>query len=312
MDAGRCRLDVNVSPVSGDRICGGGSIASPSAPRAHALRSIGYASPASGYAVLFARQGICARTHQAFECTRHGRSVETLSGRNRAVRGVEFCTGGGATFTMHQRRRQESFRPPPMSGPSGSRWSRFSLKICRSRTNPRRPDPTPPETVPEPFRGIARECLHLDPKRRCSLADIQARLQPAARSVPADPVATLTLHRTVKRGPVAAALLVGAVLVGSIFFISHGKSGPSPVSSRASNPPIKHPQRPRRCLPIPNPHRPGPLHPNHRRWLQKTTAVGGGVVVHQVLPEVLKVAQHNHRYGQSWSAGASGCDRQSD
>src|SRR5580658_7585318 len=30
-----------------------------------------------------------------------------------------------------------------------------------------RPDPAPPVTVPQPFRGIARECLHLDPKRRC-------------------------------------------------------------------------------------------------------------------------------------------------
>src|SRR5271169_1171831 len=50
-------------------------------------------------------------------------------------------------------------------------------------------DPDPPETVPPPFRGIARECLHLDPKRRCSLAEIQARLQPEGRSVPAGPEA---------------------------------------------------------------------------------------------------------------------------
>jgi len=45
-------------------------------------------------------------------------------------------------------------------------------------------DPAVPATISEPFRGIARECLRVDPIRRCSIADIQARLQPAARSVP--------------------------------------------------------------------------------------------------------------------------------
>jgi TonB family protein len=46
------------------------------------------------------------------------------------------------------------------------------------------------EKLPEPFRGIAHECLHVDPKRRCSIAQIQARLQPPARSVPAGPEPT--------------------------------------------------------------------------------------------------------------------------
>lgn len=41
------------------------------------------------------------------------------------------------------------------------------------------------ETVPQPFRGIVRECVHLDPQRRCSIDDIRARLLPPARSVPA-------------------------------------------------------------------------------------------------------------------------------
>ena len=41
--------------------------------------------------------------------------------------------------------------------------------------------------MPEPFRGIVRECLHIDPRQRCSIAQIQARLQPSARSVPAPP-----------------------------------------------------------------------------------------------------------------------------
>jgi TonB family protein len=47
-------------------------------------------------------------------------------------------------------------------------------------------EPGLPESIPASFRGIVRECLHLDPQRRCSIEDIEARLQPAGRSVPAE------------------------------------------------------------------------------------------------------------------------------
>src|ERR1700722_17883453 len=81
-------------------------------------------------------------------------------------------------------------------------------------------DPNLPETVQQPFRGIARECLHLDPKRRCSIAEIQARLQPAGRSVPAGPHPPPPPARSVKRGSIAAALLVIALLVAVVVFFS--------------------------------------------------------------------------------------------
>lgn len=38
-------------------------------------------------------------------------------------------------------------------------------------------DPLVPESVPEPFRTIARECLHVDPKQRCSIVQIESRLK---------------------------------------------------------------------------------------------------------------------------------------
>jgi TonB family protein len=99
-----------------------------------------------------------------------------------------------------------------------------------------RGDPDPPETVPPPFRGIARECLHLDPKRRCSIMEIQARLQPAARSVPAEPEASLPPRRPIKRGPIAAALLAAVVLVGLIIYFSRGKNAPVPASATPEQP----------------------------------------------------------------------------
>src|SRR6185437_9098148 len=39
-------------------------------------------------------------------------------------------------------------------------------------------EPVVPESLPQPFGEIARECLKMDPARRCSLAAIQARLMP--------------------------------------------------------------------------------------------------------------------------------------
>jgi len=39
-------------------------------------------------------------------------------------------------------------------------------------------DPIVPRSVPQPFAGIAQECLHADPARRCTLSDIRARLKP--------------------------------------------------------------------------------------------------------------------------------------
>src|SRR5260370_14487347 len=48
-------------------------------------------------------------------------------------------------------------------------------------------EPALPETLPEPFLEIARQCLRRDPQQRCTVAEILARFQPgaAARPVPA-------------------------------------------------------------------------------------------------------------------------------
>ena len=42
----------------------------------------------------------------------------------------------------------------------------------------RKREPAIPETLPEPFLDIARNCLRRDPERRWTIADINARLQP--------------------------------------------------------------------------------------------------------------------------------------
>ncbi|MFZ0861877.1 MAG: TonB family protein [Candidatus Sulfotelmatobacter sp.] len=140
-------------------------------------------------------------------------------------------------------------------------------------------DPDLPGTIPEPFRGIARECLHLDPKRRCSIAEIQARLQPAGRSVPAAPQALPPRRSSVKPGPVAAAVLMIAVLVALVVFLSRGKNGtapPTPTTQQAT------PQTAPQTAPAPKPN------PAVREPVAtpKKTLASGGDVIHQVLPEV--------------------------
>ena len=159
-------------------------------------------------------------------------------------------------------------------------------------------DPDPPASLPSPFRGIARECLHLDPKRRCSIADIQARLQPAARSVPAEPEAALPPPRPVKRWPIVAAVLVAAV-IGLVVFFSRGKStsapAPAPVTSTDQSAPQSAPQAPpatpptqSETAPLPAPQSPV----SQPDTSPKKAADSPGTVVHQVLPDVSASARN--------------------
>jgi serine/threonine-protein kinase Stk1 len=48
-------------------------------------------------------------------------------------------------------------------------------------------EPVVPASVPEPYSTIARECLRLDPLRRCSLEDVRAILEGRPRPVPPAP-----------------------------------------------------------------------------------------------------------------------------
>lgn len=132
-----------------------------------------------------------------------------------------------------------------------------------------------PRSIPDPFRGIARECLQADPKRRCSLAQIQARLQPPARAVPApEPPPPLPSRRN--RGPVFAIALtvVIVILIGYAFLHSRGKN-PSPE---------------RTTVPISETPAPPPATKAAESTRSKSST--GGEVTRQVMPDVPKSAQN--------------------
>lgn len=135
--------------------------------------------------------------------------------------------------------------------------------------------PTLPETIPEPYRGIVRECLRLDPKRRSSLEQIRARLQPPARSVPQrEPLPVPP--RSINRRPwlaVALVLLV-AVLVGLGVFLSRGKNTSAQNSDATPQPATQA------TLPA------SPVREPVAAPKNESTAASDGAVTHQVLPEI--------------------------
>ncbi len=149
-------------------------------------------------------------------------------------------------------------------------------------------DPGPQHAVPQPFRGIARECLHLDPKRRCSIAEIQARLQPEGRSVPAEPEAAPPVKQPTRRGPIFAVLLMAAVVVGFVVFHSRGKNESAPVTATSEQPTV---QAPPQTAPAPAAKPPVQQSTPVPQPLKKATGTRGEVA-HQVLPDVPQSARN--------------------
>jgi TonB family protein len=142
------------------------------------------------------------------------------------------------------RRQRDVYDAPERAAgtisPAGDLWSLgFTLVAALTRTTPSAGETQVPaslEALPEPYRGIARECLRLDPKRRCSVAQIQARLQPPARSVPAEaeppaPSAPVRHYRYTWRMLIPLVVLLAFV---SAVYVFH-RSSPQKASGRGES-----------------------------------------------------------------------------
>jgi len=179
--------------------------------------------------------------------------------------------------------------------PAGDLWSVGATLITALTQNApvadetSQTDPGVPATISEPFRGIARECLRLDPKRRCSVAEIKARLQPAGRSVPAEPDTPPPPARTLPLGWLVASVLAAVALIGLVIFFSRGKSVPAPPSVKTEqNAPQAPPQSTPQTAPSTTPKPPvrQPVEP------PKKVAASRGEIVHQVLPDIPQSAKN--------------------
>lgn len=128
-------------------------------------------------------------------------------------------------------------------------------------------EPVVPGSIPQPFAGIARECLRVEPERRCTLGDVKARLE-AARAGKTGRSALAKL-----RGPaIAGAALVLLAAVAALLLRSHPAEPSPPAAEEQSAPAMA-------ALP---PASPAPS----LRTQSFKAATGKGAVAEQVMPDV--------------------------
>lgn len=134
----------------------------------------------------------------------------------------------------------------PMT-PAADVWSLGALLV--ETLTQRRPlwdgagEPASPATLPQPFAGIARSCLQVDPVERCTLDEIKGWLRPAeARTVAvAAPLAPTAKRQALEtkvpaakaRGGLPVAALIGVAVVvigvaGLLYMRPHGSETSSP------------------------------------------------------------------------------------
>jgi TonB family protein len=108
---------------------------------------------------------------------------------------------------------------------------------------PSQENPILPDSIPEPFYSVARDCLRLDPKQRSSIGDIRMRLRGPARSVPFEPEVSVAPQRALNRKLIFG-IVLAAVLVGGVIFFSRGKNAPAPTAANApaAAPPVTVPE----------------------------------------------------------------------
>jgi len=138
-----------------------------------------------------------------------------------------------------------------------------------------------PETIPQPLREIARQCLQADPQKRCTASDILRQIEPQIQTRP-NVGATAVEPQTPRRRPklwivvpifVAALFLIG--LIG-IKFMGHQPSVPA-AETRPARPPAEAPAA-QSAAPF----------SENKRPVQKGVVRGG--VLQQTLPDVSRSA----------------------
>ena len=195
------------------------------------------------------------------------------------------------------RRRRDVYDAPETAAgiisPAGDIWSAgvtLLAALAQNVTAAEQASPANrdlPETIPDPFRGIVRECLQLDPNRRCSLKEIQARMQPAARSVPAPAEPATPVHashyRLTWRMLIPIAVLLAAGLLWRVL------QKPSPPATSVNFQVSQATPDSSQPAPTQTTAAPRPVEPAVK------TRSSGGEVVRQVLPEVPRSAQNTIR-----------------
>jgi TonB family protein len=137
-------------------------------------------------------------------------------------------------------------------------------------------EPVVPKSMPEPFAGIARECLRPAPALRCTLGEIKTRLDPA-RSLPK---AASSFKDEAPAKSHSTALVVAMLVLIAVFAIvrlqQHKTPPPEPGGAPTSESAAPPAQAPVSQPPAPAPEAPG-----------SSGAAAGGAVVERIMPDVL-------------------------
>ena len=134
-----------------------------------------------------------------------------------------LCMNGQLSDKVHARTVYDA--PELATGaivPEADLWSLGVTTVEALTQRPPAPlgtrEPIVPETLPEPFRGIARACLRRDPKQRPSILDVKARLRSSPVPATAEPQRVQPKppkwHVLV---PITGALILVALLAPAIF-----------------------------------------------------------------------------------------------
>ncbi|MGA3011340.1 MAG: TonB family protein [Terracidiphilus sp.] len=172
----------------------------------------------------------------------------------------------------------------PISPPADL-WSLGALLVEALTQHPpagqrsTRHEPVVPESIPEPFATIARECLRAAPDRRCTIREIKARLEsPQSLSEPASE-ASPTLTPKKRLTALVAAVLVLILVISAFLLRSHHTPPSTPVGDTQAASPAA-----------------APAHPSSASRKQRARAAAmSGAAANQVLPDVPQRARNTIR-----------------
>jgi len=189
----------------------------------------------------------------------------------------------------HHRRRDAYDAPETAAGivsPAGDIWSLGATLVAALTQNvsfgeDTQRDPGLPATLSEPYRTIARECLHLDPKKRWSLRQIETELKPETRSIPAPAPPMPNPAPAQSRKRPAFPLTIATVIVLAIFFVFSYFRGNKSGAKNTEPTPETTTAQPNAAPAV-----------SEAPMAAKASTTTAGEVRHQVLPDVPQSAKN--------------------
>jgi TonB family protein len=172
-------------------------------------------------------------------------------------------------------------------------------------------EPILPASIPAPFAEIARRCLHTDPARRCTLAEIRAVLEGRVNSVPAKatraPLPAPDQNRLANKPlparmpflPLVIGLLLLVLIIIGLQFHSR-KTNSAPLQTEATRqapvaePELKPAEQAHETTTPSAPHKasPAPPAPTVAAPAVASTAASGGDVLNRDVPDVPQRARN--------------------